>query len=198
MAQFTHRHGRVQSRRETKMSDKVVHVGDADFDSAVLNSKEPVLVDFWAEWCGPCKMIAPALDELADAYQGRAKIAKVNVDHNRALAAKYHAFDSVPGRVQGRREGRRADRCGGQGPAGRPAGQGPGLILLFPAAAACGCRRAPPSMMNAVPGDLHAPRAGDSVGIRPRSRAAPSGRSFFQTHSQRSPPQPGARTFSEE
>lgn len=77
------------------MSDKVVHVGDADFDSAVLNSKEPVLVDFWAEWCGPCKMIAPALDELADAYNGRAKIAKVNVDQNRALAAKYHVR-SIP------------------------------------------------------------------------------------------------------
>jgi len=77
------------------MSDKVVHVGDADFDSTVLNSKEPVLVDFWAEWCGPCKMIAPALDELADAYSGRAKIVKVNVDHNRALASKYHVR-SIP------------------------------------------------------------------------------------------------------
>ena len=77
------------------MSDKVVHVGDADFDSAVLNSKEPVLVDFWAEWCGPCKMIAPALDELADAYQGRAKIVKVNVDNNRTLASKYHVR-SIP------------------------------------------------------------------------------------------------------
>jgi thioredoxin 1 len=77
------------------MSDKVVHVGDADFDSAVLSSKEPVLVDFWAEWCGPCKMIAPALDELADAYNGRAKIAKVNVDEQRELAAKYHVR-SIP------------------------------------------------------------------------------------------------------
>jgi len=77
------------------MSDKVVHVGDADFDSAVLNSKEPVLVDFWAEWCGPCKMIAPALDELADAYQGRAKIVKVNVDQSRDLAIKYHVR-SIP------------------------------------------------------------------------------------------------------
>ena len=71
------------------MSEKILHVGDADFDAAVLNSSEPVLVDFWAEWCGPCKMIAPALDELAEAYDGRVKIAKVNVDHNPDISVKY-------------------------------------------------------------------------------------------------------------
>ena len=77
------------------MSEKVMHVGDADFDAIVLQSAEPVLVDFWAEWCGPCKMIAPALDELAEAYDGRARIVKVNVDHHRTTAMKYHVR-SIP------------------------------------------------------------------------------------------------------
>jgi len=77
------------------VSDKVLYVGDADFDSAVLQSGEPVLVDFWAEWCGPCKMISPVLDELAEAYQGKLKIAKLNVDENRATAVKYHVR-SIP------------------------------------------------------------------------------------------------------
>ena len=77
------------------MSEKVMHVGDADFDAVVLQSAEPVLVDFWAEWCGPCKMIAPALDELAEAYDGRARIVKVNVDQHRATAMKYHVR-SIP------------------------------------------------------------------------------------------------------
>ncbi|WP_045758890.1 thioredoxin TrxA, partial [Xanthomonas albilineans] len=77
------------------MSDKVLHVGDADFDTAVLQSDEAVLVDFWAEWCGPCKMIAPVLDDLAEAYDGRLKVAKINVDENRATAIKYHVR-SIP------------------------------------------------------------------------------------------------------
>jgi thioredoxin 1 len=60
----------------------VVHVTDASFESDVVKSSEPVLVDFWAEWCAPCKAIAPMLDELAVQYQGRLKIVKVNVDEN--------------------------------------------------------------------------------------------------------------------
>ena len=71
------------------MSDKVTHVGDADFDAAVLQSGEPVLVDFWAEWCGPCKMIAPILDDVAKDYAGKLKVAKLNIDDNQETPAKY-------------------------------------------------------------------------------------------------------------
>ena len=77
------------------MTDTVLHATDADFADQVLASDQPVLVDFWAPWCGPCKMIAPALDELAQAYAGKAKIVKVDVDQNRATAIKYHVR-SIP------------------------------------------------------------------------------------------------------
>ena len=71
------------------MSDLIKHVSDNSFDKDVLQSSNPVLVDFWAEWCGPCKMIAPVLDELATEYQGKVKIGKVNVDEHQGLAAAY-------------------------------------------------------------------------------------------------------------
>lgn len=70
-------------------SDAIIHVTDNSFDADVLQSDVPVLVDFWAAWCGPCKMIAPVLDELAGQYAGKIKIAKVDVDANKETPAKY-------------------------------------------------------------------------------------------------------------
>ena len=67
----------------------IKHISDASFDSDVLQSAQPVLVDYWAEWCGPCKMIAPILDEVAKDYSGRLNIAKMNVDQNREVPAKF-------------------------------------------------------------------------------------------------------------
>ena len=70
-------------------SDLIKHLSDASFEADVLKASTPVLVDYWAEWCGPCKMIAPILDEVAGAYQGKLQVAKMNVDENREVPAKF-------------------------------------------------------------------------------------------------------------
>lgn len=77
------------------MGDKIVHTTDDAFETDVIAAGTPVLVDFWASWCGPCKMIAPLLDELADEYDTQIKICKVDVDANREVAAKYNVR-SIP------------------------------------------------------------------------------------------------------
>ncbi len=71
------------------MSERIIHITDATFEQEVLQSQAPVLVDYWAEWCGPCKMIAPALDQIASEYAGRLKVAKLNIDENPATPPKY-------------------------------------------------------------------------------------------------------------
>ncbi len=77
------------------MSDNIVHTNDSDFEADVLNSEKPALVDFWAEWCGPCKMIAPILDEAATEYADKMSVVKLNVDESPSVAAKF-GIRSIP------------------------------------------------------------------------------------------------------
>jgi len=71
------------------VSDSIVYISDASFDQDVLSSDKAVLVDFWAEWCGPCKMIAPILDDIASEYEGKLTVAKLNIDENPATPPRY-------------------------------------------------------------------------------------------------------------
>lgn len=77
------------------MSEHVLHISDDTFEAEVLQSELPVLLDFWAPWCGPCKMIAPVLDQLAQEWEGRVKIVKMNVDENREIPAQF-GVRSIP------------------------------------------------------------------------------------------------------
>lgn len=71
------------------MSEQITHIKDADFDTEVLQSQTPVLLDFWAEWCGPCKAIAPMLEDIAKDYAGRLKVVKINIDENQKTPMNY-------------------------------------------------------------------------------------------------------------
>ena len=82
--------GRNPNPGEAKLTEKILHVTDDTFEQEVLQSQTPVLVDYWAEWCGPCKMIAPVLDQIASDYAGRLKVAKINIDENQVTPPKYN------------------------------------------------------------------------------------------------------------
>jgi thioredoxin 1 len=79
----------IVHKEKAMASDLIKHITDATFEADVLQAGQPVVVDFWAEWCGPCKMIAPILDEVATAYEGKLQITKMNVDDNRDIPAKF-------------------------------------------------------------------------------------------------------------
>lgn len=79
----------MEPNLENYMSDKIVYLSDDSFENDVIKSETPVLVDFWAEWCGPCKMIAPILNDVAEEYAGKLTVAKLNVDQNSVSPAKY-------------------------------------------------------------------------------------------------------------
>ncbi|OGT83495.1 MAG: thioredoxin [Gammaproteobacteria bacterium RIFCSPLOWO2_02_FULL_61_13] len=77
------------------MSNQIIHVTDGSFEQQVLSSSRPVMVDYWAEWCGPCRMIAPILEEIAGEYADKLTVAKINIDENQAIAARY-AVRGIP------------------------------------------------------------------------------------------------------
>jgi thioredoxin len=81
--------GAHQHLERLRMSDKIVHITDESFEDDVLKAEHPVLVDYWAEWCGPCKVIAPILGEIAEEYAGKLQVAKLNIDENPATPPKY-------------------------------------------------------------------------------------------------------------